>query len=554
MRLKTCVSPEGKFVYGVHKPAFRVENLRQHANISSLGTMDDGTDVRNRINFPGGHIEENEADWVFEIPNPFPFRGTTYILKRWADENARHPELIRLPEQPSFSFFQFLKRVLTDTEGTKSRIDDIYKMLPRPMRLSIAVTSTDPEDLTRLARLSADFVFEPTENLPKGLCHTENGSGRILPVIHDHQLFDALGNNPYLPDDFKDAMVLRPGIQGTNEIMGDYTDPDHSSHVFEYLRRNSYIPWGHFAANMASDAVRYHVNDLLLSDIKGMRHLYYQRTYVRLADQVGLVRKKKSEPLSTRALESLRRRVLEKLTSDSENMKLSFNRTLWGWNYGFDYAPSGYRLHASHQQIHQQYAMIPSAVDPACECRGDMDSHVCLPSFACGDLIGHFMEQYAKETGTCFFEDYIAAIRNNRRMDGSEQTSSSLIVYEDDHVMVFVPKAQTSQWELQLMVLSPIGNILEADDTVRASIDLAMLILMKILTELGAAMITCIEYSTAFDSDHAGQRLLYAFLPRLPESPGAFSEAQLRWINGHYPEDFARACRRQLNSVLEQIR
>ncbi len=49
-----------------------------------------------------------------------------------------------------------------------------------------------------------------------------------------------------------------------------------------------------------------------------------------------------------------------------------------------------------------------------------------------------------------------------------------------------------------------------------------------------------------FDSMDSDQRLLYAFLPKLPESPGAFSEAQLRWINGHYPEDFALACRMQL--------
>ena len=46
-----------------------------------------------------------------------------------------------------------------------------------------------------------------------------------------------------------------------------------------------------------------------------------------------------------------------------------------------------------------------------------------------------------------------------------------------------------------------------------------------------------------------GQHLLYAFLPRLPESPGAFSEAQLRFINGHYPEDFAAVCRQQLVTV-----
>ena len=47
----------------------------------------------------------------------------------------------------------------------------------------------------------------------------------------------------------------------------------------------------------------------------------------------------------------------------------------------------------------------------------------------------------------------------------------------------------------------------------------------------------------------AEQHLLYVFLPRLPESPGGFSEAQLRWINGHYPEDFAAACREQLDDL-----
>ncbi|MEJ2477229.1 MAG: hypothetical protein P8Y40_06970, partial [Desulfobacterales bacterium] len=52
-----------------------------------------------------------------------------------------------------------------------------------------------------------------------------------------------------------------------------------------------------------------------------------------------------------------------------------------------------------------------------------------------------------------------------------------------------------------------------------------------------------------FDAVHTDQHLLYALLPRLPESPGAFSEAQLRWINGHYPEDFAAACRRRLPEV-----
>jgi hypothetical protein len=62
-------------------------------------------------------------------------------------------------------------------------------------------------------------------------------------------------------------------------------------------------------------------------------------------------------------------------------------------------------------------------------------------------------------------------------------------------------------------------------------------------------MVTTIEFPKRIDSPDRDQRLLYSFLPKLPESPGAFSEAQFRWINGHYPEDFAEACRRALQRI-----
>ena len=48
------------------------------------------------------------------------------------------------------------------------------------------------------------------------------------------------------------------------------------------------------------------------------------------------------------------------------------------------------------------------------------------------------------------------------------------------------------------------------------------------------------------------QPLIYALLPKLPFSMGAFSEAQLRYINGHYPEDFAATCRFALGKLAEQ--
>jgi hypothetical protein len=42
--------------------------------------------------------------------------------------------------------------------------------------------------------------------------------------------------------------------------------------------------------------------------------------------------------------------------------------------------------------------------------------------------------------------------------------------------------------------------------------------------------------------------LLYSFLPKIPYSMGAFSEAESRYIAGHYPEDFAAACRQEFES------
>ena len=51
------------------------------------------------------------------------------------------------------------------------------------------------------------------------------------------------------------------------------------------------------------------------------------------------------------------------------------------------------------------------------------------------------------------------------------------------------------------------------------------------------------SFSKRFDLQNSDQHLLYSFIPRLPYAPDTFSEAQLRWISGCYPEDFAHACR-----------
>jgi len=533
MALHTCVSPEGHFIVGVHKPSFRAVNQRENDFIEKLGQRKDGRPVDNRKNFPVADVGVDDASWIYEILNPFAFRGATYIKKDWADRRAADPSSIKLPPQPNISLSTSLGRIIGDAAPEK--IARAFRELPEQMLLAAATTSNDPNDLVRLARISCSFV-EDEKKAPVGLLYETNSNGEPRPSIHNHPLFEAVANNPILPEPYKIAMVLRPGTQGGSEIVGE-AGIKSDSHVFEYLRSNSYIAWGHYASNMADDSIKYSAADLGEADMTALRRLYYQRTFLRIADQLGLTTPPSRKSLSEVELEELRSLIVARLR-EKPAKHLKFNATLWGWNYGFDFAPTLYRLHASHQQIHQQFAMIPTEVAT--------DDKSTRPAYGCGDLVADFTERFREKTGRHFFASYLAAIRANTRTDGQKAGPDSLIVHQDENVLLFVPKAQTSQWELQLVCLREVGNIVEADASTRQSVDRAILTAMKTFDTLGAKMVTTIEFPKRLDSPDRDQRLLYSFLPKLPESPGAFSEAQLRWINGHYPEDFAEACRQAL--------
>lgn len=531
---RTCVAGDGTFLTGCHRPSFGVDNFRENDFIETLGRLPDGVAVDNRINFPADGVNAVNADIIYEIPNAFPFKGTTYINSRWADAAAKNPEKICLPPAPDVSLSETLEGWGRKQGVSRQGLSELFEQMPSPLRMALAQATTDPEDLVRLAHTCCTFVMEAGR--ARGLCYKPDAQGRPVPDIQDHELFEVIANNRCLPDAYKQAMVLRPGVQGGSEITAEWDKPSADSHVFEYLRRNSYIPWGHFAANTADDTVRYRIADLTGEDMTGMRHLCYQRVYVMLARQLGLPVPPARQRLSGAALESLRVKILDALSR--ADRPLEFNGSLWGWNFGFGYCQSGYRLHASHQQIHQQYAMIPRRVTDA--------AGASLPSYACGDLQADFVRAYRRTTGRGFFGNYLRAIRSNQRVDGDGSRPRDLVVYADENIILFVPKAQTSQWELQLMPQKPCGNILEADGDMRKSIDTGMMTALRVLERLGARMVSCIEYAARFDAPDADQRLLYAFLPRLPHSPGAFSEAQLRWITGHYPEDFALACRHKV--------
>jgi len=549
MNLRTCVAPSGRFIIGVHKPTYSVQNIREKDYIGPLGEFPDGSLVENHPNFPDGDITESNADWIYEIPNAFPFRGATYISKHVADRRAQNPLDISLPARPNMSFTRTASQWFSESEWSVEKKKSIFNSLPEAIQIAVAGNSTDPEDLGLLAELSCEFTHDPISKYPTGLVYVQDENGARKPKIHNYDLFKVLANNSHLPDVYKETMVLRPGAQGDSEIVGEWLTNKNSSHVFEYLRRNSYIPWGHYASNMANDAIRYRIHDLSVYDIAGIRHLYYQRTYLRVAEMLGIPIEPKRKRLDPFQLEALRRQIINRLTSSDRTDALSFTSTLWGWNFGFDYSPSKYRLHATHQQIHQQFALLPETVAVGNPEAGETD----MPSYAYGDLARDFIRQYYSETGRGFFETYLKAIQSNKRTDGDKNRESSLIIYENEKVLVFVPKAQTSQWELQIMPHDTVGNILEADTKMRQCIDEAMLVAMRILEAMGARMITGIEFAKRFDSPDRDQRLLYCLLPRIPESPGAFSETQLRWINNHYPEDFAIACRANLEIALQVL-
>ncbi|NMX23107.1 hypothetical protein HCU62_04030 [Dissulfurirhabdus thermomarina] len=536
--------PDGVFRCGHHRPSFRAANLRGTSAPLVLGHLPGGVEIRNDANFPEGDLELAETEGVFEVPNPFPFWGATYILQAPADRLAEAPAAFRLRDEPPPDppparglLRDLLGPGLEGPGGRRYGLAD----LPRTLKLALAQTSDDPELLAALAALACEL--EPGG----GIGFRPGPSGEPRPLVHDHDLFEVVLNNPALPDAIKRAMALNPGVQGRNPVVGEYLDPG-VTHVWEYLRANSYIPWGHYASNMAQDAVRYRLGDLSPRDMAGLRHLYYQRTFVQMAIELGLEVPGRGRRLSTDELEDLRRRVLDEVHRRREGgSPLPFTATMWGWNFGFDFSPSGYRLNATHQQIHQQFALVRPTVQAA---GGGGET----PSYAVGDQVAAFARRYRRAAGRDFFDAYIAAIRGNTRLDGRRGGPADLVIHEADGVLLHVPKAQRSQGEIQVLAAEPVGNVLEAGTRFRAALDRALWLAMRVLDRLGARMITVYEVSKRFDEAGTDQRLFYCFLPRHPQSPGAFSEWQQRWVTGHYPEDYAEACRRHAAGLLADLR
>jgi hypothetical protein len=529
--VRTCVSTSGEFVYGIHKPDYTVINLREKDHIATLGHIDGKTAVENRINFPADDVTIDNADWVFEISNPFPFMGATFILKSSADK--------RIETANPFSIINNCESAQLKASIEEGKDNDA-------LFISLGGTSKDSELLKKLAKKSCLFEFDPQTGEPVGIQYEKTKNGKIQQAIKNHHLFEIVSNNPFLPDAYKKAMVLIPGIQGPNKIVGEYKKSS-GTHIWEYLRENSYIPWGHYAANMAHDSIRYKIKALKKEDLIGLRHLYYQRVYTQLAQSLGISVPAKKRTLTEEELESLRTHLLKTIKhNEGDKNNLPFNASMWGWNFGFDLSPSGYRLNASHQQIHQQFAIVPKYTQGFIKGENDK-SHTLFPTYTQGDEVSLLCRRFRNSTGKNFFETYINAIKNNSRMDGKKTKAKSLIFYQDENIMAFVPKAQRCQGEVQIMATTKCGNILEANSAVRRSLDMSILTTVRMLEKLGVEMMICYETSKRFDSPDNDQRLMYTFIPRHPKSPGTYSQWLSRWIIGHYPEDFAHACNKAVN-------
>ncbi|MDY6951079.1 MAG: hypothetical protein SWE60_06185 [Thermodesulfobacteriota bacterium] len=537
----TCVTPSGEFVYGVHKSQFIACNLRKTDAVVALGRTREGKEIHNAGNFPQSDVHVPPSTWVFEIPNAFPFMGATFIVKPSADKATQNANPFR-PEGED------LGEPASAGEQSEEIDEAVLARLPRTLLLALAGTSKDPRVLTTLAKRSCCFAFDKEAELPIGMVYEKTEDGQWAPVVLDRHLFELLSNNPALPDPYKAPMVLVPGAQGDSAIVGEYRQGGTS--IWEYLRENSYIPWGHFAANMAQDAVRYDIGSLTQEDVLGLRHLYYQRIYVQLASALGMAPPAERRSLREHELEDLRLALVRKIgRRDEANLSLPYNATIWGQNFGFDLSPSGYRLNASHQQVHQQFALVPTRV-PVFARGNKPSSEAAMSTFSQGDLVAQFVRHYKEETDQDFFDAYLKAIVSNSRTDGKKDKNRDLVFFEDDNIIAFVPKAQRSQGEVQVMTKVICGNILETDSKVRQSLDRAIWLALKVLANLGADMITALELSKRFDHLDSHQRLLYCFLPKHPQSPGGFSECQQRWITGHYPEDFAYLCRSEAKKIV----
>lgn len=530
----TCVAPSGEFVYGIHKPRFKATNLRENDCIVHLGRTLNQEVVDNAANFPEKDVQVPAGAWVFEIPNAFPFMGATFILKSKADQTVGGCNPFgELSERPD-----------------KGRANPTIQTHSRAALLSLASSSTDPEILASLAERSCEFVYDQSTNVVSGRLYQQDDAGQLCPAILDHHLYQLVSNNPFLPDAYKRHMVLIPGVQGKSPIVGEYTEGD--THMWEYLRENSYIPWGHYAANMAHDVVRYRISSLTPNDLSGLRFLYYQRIYVQLAAELGLPVPTGRVRLGRNDLENLRMSICNEIKERNKSGgTLPFSAVIWGQNYGFDLSVSGYRLGGSHQQIHQQFALVRTDM-PVYVGGENETSFSSVETYAQGDRIAQFSKIYQEKTGQGFFETYLRAIKSNKRLDGRIDKASDLTIYQDENVVVFVPKAQRSQGEVQIMSKGECGNIVEADTGVRYSLDRAILLTMKILENLGVEMFNAFEISKRLDNLDQDQRLICCFFPRHPQSPGGFSEFQQRWINNHYPEDFAKNCRDELDKIMEQ--
>ncbi len=346
--LQSSITPEGRFRVGIHTPGYRVRNLREHDHPCTLGTLNDGRGVGNAANFPAGDIEVERARAVYEIVNALPFRGCTFIDAGWAAARAADPALIRIHPPGPVSLRQSLGEYCSPQAAR-----EVIATLPLALRCALAATSTDPGELVWLAESCCRLVKDEAGEVV-GLGYEErNGAPRA--VIDDFELFETIANNPHLPDRYKEVMVLRPGVQGDSAIVGDFYDD--RTGVFEYLRTNSYIPYGHYAANFAHTAIRYRIADLSATDMEGLRFLYYQRVFISLAERLGLDLLVRRRRLGGEELETLRLAIVHALADDPGRVE-SLPPCGAGTSVTIS-PPQGTGCTPRTQMIHQQYAIVP---------------------------------------------------------------------------------------------------------------------------------------------------------------------------------------------------
>ena len=128
-----------------------------------------------------------------------------------------------------------------------------------------------------------------------------------------------------------------------------------------------------------------------------------------------------------------------------------------------------------------------------------------------------------------------------------------MIIFENQHVCLYVPYGQISIHELQIMLKRRgTGDYLSLEEDEVVSLSIAEIMAVKLLDELGIHSFNEIIITLPFDSDNSAFSLIMCFVTR--EVDLAVSELNHLFVVDKYPEDTRELLDPIKNKVIQNIK